>query len=392
MPKKTVLMKLNKTLLLFAGIMTVSFCMTLVIGTIIQSKASTQNKTAEKQSALAPTPTPTPDPLRPKNVLLLGYGGGKHDGGALTDTMILAHIRPHDELILLFSIPRDLTVQLPVNGDVTQQYKINAAYAIGIDSNNYPQKPERYTGPDGGKNMARDIVSSLTGQPIDAVIAVSFSGFLSAVNRLGPLPVTVPYTFTDSYYPIEGKEKEPCGRTEDDIRSLTATMSGFELEKQFPCRYETVTFTQGPQTMSAEKALQFVRSRHSDTGGGDFNRSKRQAALLTGIKQKAFSVDMLPKIFPLLQTIYSSIDTDISLTDIPELIQLYSSAKNYRIQGISLSLENILTEGIGAQGQYQLQVKPETTIARFIEQTIASQSARFASPTASTSASTSPSR
>src|SRR3990167_7664349 len=44
------------------------------------------------------TPTPPPDPMAPRNILILGYGGVGHDGGDLTDTMILAHIIPRQNL------------------------------------------------------------------------------------------------------------------------------------------------------------------------------------------------------------------------------------------------------------------------------------------------------
>lgn len=47
------------------------------------------------------------------NVLLLGIGGPNHDGGDLTDTMILASIDPVNHGVVLLSIPRDLWVKMP---------------------------------------------------------------------------------------------------------------------------------------------------------------------------------------------------------------------------------------------------------------------------------------
>jgi anionic cell wall polymer biosynthesis LytR-Cps2A-Psr (LCP) family protein len=58
------------------------------------------------------------------NILLLGIGGGTHDGPNLTDTIMLASIDFKADKVTLVSIPRDLW--LP---DTNQ--KINAAYAIG---------------------------------------------------------------------------------------------------------------------------------------------------------------------------------------------------------------------------------------------------------------------
>ena len=39
---------------------------------------------------VTPTATPTPDPLAAYSILLMGYGGGNHEGGLLTDSIMLA--------------------------------------------------------------------------------------------------------------------------------------------------------------------------------------------------------------------------------------------------------------------------------------------------------------
>src|ERR1035437_10005599 len=42
------------------------------------------------------------------NILLLGTGGGNHDGPNLTDTIILASLHQKKDKVTLVSIPRDL--------------------------------------------------------------------------------------------------------------------------------------------------------------------------------------------------------------------------------------------------------------------------------------------
>ena len=42
------------------------------------------------------------------NILLLGIGGGSHEGPNLTDTIILANLDPKNNKVTLVSIPRDL--------------------------------------------------------------------------------------------------------------------------------------------------------------------------------------------------------------------------------------------------------------------------------------------
>ncbi len=300
------------------------------------------------------TPTPTPDPLAPKNFLIMGYGGGKHEGGRLTDTIIVVRLIPKLKKAVLITIPRDLWVSLPITDSGLTPYKINAAFAIGSDDRNYPNKPSEYTGTHSGGKMAKFVLGEVLGMPIDYYVAISFAGFKKAISTLGDLEIDVPYTFTDAYYPVEGKETESCDRTPEDISQLTATMSGFELEKQFGCRFESITFTRGKQLMDADTALKFVRSRHSGTDGGDFGRSQRQAALIKAFRNKVLSVDAVPKLIPLLKDVSEIVETDITAGDMARFIQLYSDYSTYKVITVSLTDQNVLGQSTGPAGQYIL--------------------------------------
>src|SRR4051812_32852477 len=55
------------------------------------------------------------------NILILGVGGGSHDGPNLTDTIIFASVDPQLKKTTLVSIPRDLWIP-------DLHAKINAAY------------------------------------------------------------------------------------------------------------------------------------------------------------------------------------------------------------------------------------------------------------------------
>ncbi|MDR0606778.1 MAG: LCP family protein [Candidatus Peribacteria bacterium] len=68
------------------------------------------------------------------NVLLLGYGGEGHDGGYLTDSIIVASRNPEIGNISMFSIPRDLRVKYP-NG---KQGRINGLYYAYLKNNDDP--------------------------------------------------------------------------------------------------------------------------------------------------------------------------------------------------------------------------------------------------------------
>lgn len=318
------------------------------------------NRVVVKTSALSlpflnsTTPTPTPDPLGPFSVLLLGYGGLQHDGGFLTDTIIVAHVQPRKQKINLISLPRDMWIDLPITATGTIPHKINAAYAIGRDDKRFSEKPVMYTGKGGGGSLAKYAASYITGFPIDYFIALSFDGFEKSIQTLGGVDVRVPHTFDDFLYPIPEEEKNNCGKTDEEMQAVTATLSGILLEKEFPCRYEHLHFDQGIEHMDGQKALKFVRSRKSETYGGDFNRSLRQLALLNAVKEKVISLNFIPKAFPFIQTLTSDMQTDISSSAISQKLDILSDISSYSVKTISINENNVLEESTSDDGQYIL--------------------------------------
>lgn len=301
------------------------------------------------------TPTPTPDPTAPRNILLLGYGGGKHEGGALTDSMIVAHVIPKEKRVVLISLPRDLWVPIPVlPGAGTLSAKLNLAFALGNDDTQYLDRLPIYQGSLGGGRLVKDTVSDVTGLTIHHFVAVSFAGFIKLVDTVGGVLVDVPFSFTDDQYPIEGKETDPCGISEEDIKARTATMSGFLLEKEFSCRFEKLEFAKGKVQMDGMTALKFVRSRHSNVNGGDFGRSQRQMAFVKALKDKVFSVYGLTKALPIAKTALDMVSTDVTLGDITQAIDHWGDMGSFTISSTSLTEDNILIASNSANGQYIL--------------------------------------
>jgi len=310
------------------------------------------------QIVIAPTPSPTPDPLAPVSVALLGYGGGSHAGGALTDSIIVARIIPRLQQVLMISIPRDLWVTLP---EVGTQTKINAAYVTGLDEKTWPtaQRPAAYQTKTAGGDLAKATLSQVVGFPIQHFVAVSFAGFTQAINNLGGVSVKVPMSFTDEFYPIDGQELAICDKSDEEIKALTATMSGFQLEQQFTCRYEKLAFTAGLQTLDATTSLKFVRSRHSEVQGNDFNRSLRQQAFIQGVKQKFLEPSFWPKIPDLIKKLLKFVDTDISLASVTTWTTTFPNLNNYQIHNYSLTPTTGLIASRSADRQFILVPAPE---------------------------------
>jgi len=308
--------------------------------------------TVPANSETVATPEP-PDPLRPISILLMGYGGGGHAGGLLTDTMMIARIDPRAETVHLISLPRDLWVSLPIEADGGESYwKINAAYAIGSDDAKYRFKPLQYTGEAGGGQLAKYAVNKVLGLPIDHFVTLNFWGFEKSIDALGGVTVMVDQTFDDFLYPIEGKENETCDKSPEELAAISATASAEQAEKLFACRYETLHFDRGPVKMDGKTALKYVRSRHSSQDGGDFGRATRQRKVIQAVKDRVFEVNFLPKAIPFVTTLRQNLQTDIDLSLMQEFINNYAEYKNFKIISIALTDKNILKHGRSQNGQY----------------------------------------
>lgn len=253
------------------------------------------------------------------NILLLGIGGGGHEGPNLTDTIIFASIDAETKKITLVSIPRDFWIP-------DHQAKINTAYA-------FAEEKEKGSGLD----VSKEVVSEILGQPIDYVIRLDFNGFVKAIDLVGGLDIDVERSFDDYEYPISGKEDDTCGKSEEEVLELATAASQLEA---FPCRYEHIYYGKGRQHMDGENALKYVRSRHGTGGeGSDFARSKRQEKVISAFRDKVFSLGTIlnpVKIVNLYDVLRDSIATDIREEEYDDFIKLAQKMENAKIESVIL--------------------------------------------------------
>lgn len=259
------------------------------------------------------------------NILLLGIGGGKHDGPDLSDTIILANIQPAKNEINLISIPRDLWIP-------DLKAKVNSAYSTGQDKGNK------------GIILADAAVEKVVGKQIDYTVVVDFSGFVKLIDLLGGVDVLVKRTLDDYAYPIEGKENDSCGLSQDQIASLSAqiaTASASEADS-FPCRYKHLHVDAGQQHMNGELALEFSRSRHAfGVEGTDFARSERQHLVITAIRSKVLSLGTLAnpvKVLGIFNILKDNINTDIQTNEIDDFVRLMQNMKNAKINNYVIDM------------------------------------------------------
>jgi len=257
------------------------------------------------------------------NILLLGIGGKNHDGGLLTDTIILASLKPSEKKVSLLSIPRDLAVPIENMG----WRKINSV-------NSYAEA----TTPGSGGLAISQTVSDIFKIPVDYYLTVDFTGFEKIIDDLGGIKVNVENTFDDYKYPILGNE-----------------------DAAWDQRWEHLHIEKGEQTMDGKLALKYVRSRHAlGVEGSDFARSRRQQKVLEAVKEKVLSLNVLFK-----PTMISKIISDISENyssnlKIWEMVKLWNLGKDIKSENIinrvlDNSSSGLLVDAIGLDGAYLLQ-------------------------------------
>jgi len=260
------------------------------------------------------------------NILLTGHGGAGHSGGGLMDAIIIVHVNVTDKKANLISFPRDFWFS---------GHKINADPSL------------------------KDALTGVTGLPISNSISIDFGSFEKMINSLGGITVDVKKAYTDSFYPVRGKENELCGFTNEKIAEVHKLYTNFELEKQFTCRYETISYDVGLNNMSGEMALKYVRSRH---GGNDFERSRHQFEVLKAILQKANTAS--------ITNAYDFVKTDLTIDSATKMLKEIGNPLEYAISYLGISDENVLTNSKSSGGAYILVPKEGINIKDYMKESL----------------------
>jgi polyisoprenyl-teichoic acid--peptidoglycan teichoic acid transferase len=185
------------------------------------------------------------DPGAPQTILIIGSdrraGTPKED--QRSDTTMLLRVDPEKKVLSLFSLPRDLKVDIPGVG----VGKLNEAYA------------------EGGEKLTLKTVKRFTGLEINHVVEINFAGFADAVNAIDCVYIDVDRKYFNDNAGL-GPDEE----------------------------YAEIDIGAGYRRLCGLKALQYVRYRHSDT---DIVRAARQQDFLREARQKVEPRQLLGAVF-----------------------------------------------------------------------------------------------
>lgn len=204
----------------------------------------------------------------------------------LTDTIMVAHYDPNKNTVKLLSLPRDIY-------HPSWNSKINMLYWTALQ-----------TGSSQPQEVVQQQLETFTGLQFTKALVVRIADIQSLVDRVGGVEIDVPQAFTDERYPRSGvdvtKERDPA------------------------ILYETLVFTNGPQNMDGERAVKYMRSRHSSLASeaGDEARVRRQQEVIAALVQKLARQDIVlyPTLLGSLFDWYSDrFSQDVSLTELGAL-------------------------------------------------------------------------
>jgi LCP family protein required for cell wall assembly len=183
--------------------------------------------------------------------------------------------------VALLSLPRDLKVDIPGHGSD----KINTAYTFG------------------GPKLTIKTVKQLTGLAINHYVDVSFHGFSEGVNAIGCV-----YADVDRRYFNDNSGLGP-GQN-----------------------YAVINVKPGYQKMCGEKALEYVRYRHTDT---DIVRGARQQDFLRQVRSQVDAGKLIGKTNKLISIFADNTASDIkSTSSLRRLLRLMLGVVNKPIKQV----------------------------------------------------------
>lgn len=240
------------------------------------------------------------------NILLLGRGGGTHDAPDLTDTIMIASIDPVNHSTTLFSLPRDLWVNVPDAGVM----KLNAAWQTGVwkSLGKHTTGSSDPTAIKAGFALADQTIKDVTGVEINYNVIVDFKAFEQAVDTVGGVSIDSPNDLVD-----------PTMAWENANNPILAKA--------------------GINNFDGKHALIYSRSRETTS---DFARAQRQRQMLVALKTKMVDLGTLSnpvKISKLLGAFGDNVKTDLSMKNATRLYQITKDIPDSKTTSISLADE-----------------------------------------------------
>jgi len=218
------------------------------------------------------------------NVALLGSDTTEGNGIGRTDVMILVSVNKRENTAAMWHLPRDLFVYIPNH----TMDRLNLAFAYGA----------RGGSPGSGWDLFKETILYNFGIELDFYARVNFDAFMTIVEELGGVDISVDCAITD--WRLIDPELDPT------------------LEEN----WEYYTLPIGRQTLEPYMALWYARSRVTTS---DLDRGRRQMDLLRAMWYQAREQDLFSQVTELWPEAMETVDTNLTLSDALGFVPLATS-------------------------------------------------------------------
>ncbi|MGC4809665.1 LCP family protein [Micromonospora sp. DT228] len=262
---------------LLLGLAALAAVALIAAGTVVITRLTGDSKPGGAPVAGSPTPspvaTPTPSPSGPPpgaditgplNLLLVGVDTRVSVPGwePHADAVLVLHVPEGLGQAYLFSLPRDLLVDIPAfpkAGYKGGKTKLTHAMSFGSRVPGKPKQPSTAQ----GYELLRSTVSGYTGLRIDDGAVLTFNGFDRLVNALGGVDIYVDQR-------VESRHRRPDGKYRE------TAPGGYTGPQQ--------VYEKGNQHLNGWQALDYARQRYIT--GGDYARQRHQQQLVKALTRK----------------------------------------------------------------------------------------------------------
>ena len=213
----------------------------------------------------------------PLNILLVGIDPRDTKTAPLSDSIIVVHVPKSMDQAYVFSVPRDLLVDIPAfekTGFKGGTAKINAAMSYGssVGNGNHDVKQ--------GFGLLARTVGQLTGiDSFDAGAIINFGGFKQIVDAMGGVTMTIDQNVKSEHLQPDGSPRPRYARCADN-------------QCAHPYYGPQATYKKGTAHLQGWQALDYVRQRYG-LPKSDYDRQRHQQQFIKAMAQQALSKDVV---------------------------------------------------------------------------------------------------
>lgn len=237
------------------------------------------------------------------NILVAGNSADDagHNGGNLTDSIMVLSVNTKNNTAMMLSIPRDLWVDIPGAG----YSKINTAYTSG------------------GMDTLQSVIEDKLDLPIHYQVLVNYSAFRDLVNALGNISITI-------------ESDDPRGIYDSNIDYTTRNCCAL------------AKYPNGPVTLNGKQALNLARARGDPNPYGipygyaqsDFTRTMYQRKMLIAVKDKASQSSVIAnpfKVAGLVDAVGKNVKTNLQVNEIETLYTYMKKIDDAKIDSYNIN-------------------------------------------------------